>query len=109
MAAGRMVAAKTHPTFIDIEPPNQTTPGVRRRFSHNEGIPLDVYYRRLVAPFFTRERVDAMRHKIQETANTIIEQMINEGCEKTVDLAEQFSRLFPSLVCYCLQSSHLIY
>lgn len=104
-----MVAAKTHPTFIDIESPNQTIPGVSRRFRHNEGIPSGVYYRRLVAPFFTREKVDAMRHKIQETANTIIVQMINEGCEKTVNLAEKFSRLLPSLVSCYSQSSHLIY
>lgn len=96
------MAAKNHPTFIDIKPQNQTTTDVSKKSSHDESIPLDVYYRRLVAPFFSHERVDAMRHKIQGTADTVIEEMIDGGCEKPVDLAEKFSRVLPSLVGYYL-------
>jgi nitric oxide reductase len=94
-----MVAAKNHPTFVDIKPPNHPTPGVWKRcVHHNDSIPVDVYYRRVVAPFFTREKVDALRHKIQFTVDSVIEEMIKGGCEKPVDLAGKFSAVVPSLV-----------
>lgn len=58
----------------------------------------DLCPRSMVAPFFTREHVDAMRPQIQKIVDFFLGEMIKEGCEKPVDLVEKFSLPIPSRV-----------
>lgn len=93
--------AKNHPTFVDIKCPNQPTPDGWKQGDHqNSSIRVDLYHRDLVASFFTCEKIEAVRGKIKETVNLVLEQMISGGCEKPVNIVEKSCIFVPSLVSY---------
>jgi len=52
----------------------------------------------MVEPLFTREHVETMRPHIQQTVDSLLDAMIEEGCEKPVDLVEKFALPVPSYV-----------
>ena len=51
-----------------------------------------------MAPMVTREHAETMRHDIDALANSLIDEMIKEGCEKPVDLVEKLALPLPSYV-----------
>ncbi|KAI1980386.1 hypothetical protein LOZ51_002127 [Ophidiomyces ophidiicola] len=84
MSAGGKAAAKNRPTFVDMDPPDH------------------MHQRGMVTSFFTPEHIESMKPQIQRTVDHYLEEMIRKGCEKPVDLVEQFSLPIPSKIIYDL-------
>ena len=55
--------------------------------------------------FFTPEHVQSMKPMIQSTVDKVLNQMIEKGCDKPVDLVENFSLPIPSIVSNLLRLS----
>lgn len=51
---------------------------------------------------FTRAYAETMRPQIEALANSLIDDMIKEGCEKPVDLVEKFALPLPSYVSWAV-------
>lgn len=47
--------------------------------------------RSMVEPLFTREHIDGMRPHIQQTVNTLIDEMIIGGGKPAVDIVEKLA------------------
>lgn len=45
----------------------------------------------MVEPLFTKEEIDKMRPRIQQTVDSLLEDMVKEGGEKPVDIVEKFA------------------
>ncbi|KAF2020184.1 cytochrome P450 [Aaosphaeria arxii CBS 175.79] len=82
MSAGGKLAAKNKPTFVDMDPPDH------------------MQQRSMVEPLFDAAAVEKLRPHIQKTADTLLDKMIAEGCEKPVDLVEKFALPLPSYIIY---------
>lgn len=52
----------------------------------------------MVEPLFTREHIDAMRPHIQKTVDSLLDNIIQEGGDKPIDLVEKFALPVPSYV-----------
>jgi fungal nitric oxide reductase len=57
-----------------------------------------MFGRRMVESFFTRQHVESQRPYIQKTVDELLDAMIAKGCEKPVDLVENFALPVPSYV-----------
>ncbi|RDW79372.1 hypothetical protein BP6252_04010 [Coleophoma cylindrospora] len=73
LSAGGKEAAKNKPTFVDMDPPK-----------HME-------QRSMIAPLFTQQHIDSMRPQIQNTVDSLLNEMIEAGGEPPVDVAEKFA------------------
>ncbi|KAJ7286351.1 cytochrome P450 55A3 [Mycena rebaudengoi] len=83
MSAGGKAAAKNKATFVDMDPPEH---GIQRA---------------MVAPLFTPEAADRLRPHIQQTVNSLLDEMIKNGCsDGPVDLVEKFALPVPSYLIY---------
>ncbi|KAF2198826.1 cytochrome P450 55A1 [Delitschia confertaspora ATCC 74209] len=82
MSAGGKAAAKNKPTFVDMDPPQH------------------MQQRSMVEPLFTKEAVEKLRPHIQETVDKLLNDMVKRGCEKPVDLTENFALPVPSYTIY---------
>ena len=52
----------------------------------------------MVESLFTKEHIDSMRPRIQQTVDSLLETMIKEGCEKPVNIIDKFALPVPSYV-----------
>ncbi|KAF2497056.1 cytochrome P450 [Lophium mytilinum] len=82
MSAGGKAAAKNKPTFVDMDPPQH------------------MQQRGMVAPIFTKERVENLRPHIQATVDRILDAMVAAGGETPVDLVEKLALPVPSYIIY---------
>lgn len=60
-----------------------------------------------MSAFFTPEFTESLKPSIQATVDKVLNAMIEKGCEKPVDLVENFSLPIPSTVRQPLYSSYL--
>ena len=49
--------------------------------------------------FFTPEAVDKLRPMMQETIDTLLDNMIRKGCQEPVDFIRNFAESIPIQVC----------
>ena len=49
--------------------------------------------------FFTPEAVDKLRPMMQKTVETLLDNMINQGCQEPVDFIRNFAESIPIQVC----------
>jgi len=82
LSAGGKEAAKNKPTFVDMDAPNH------------------MKQRSMIKDLFTRERVDAMRPRIQKTFDSLVDAMVKEGGQKPVDIVEKLALPLPSYTIY---------
>ncbi len=54
--------------------------------------------RSMVEPLFTREHVDKMRPQIQQTVDSLLDDMLKQEGEQPMDLVDKFSLPVPSFV-----------
>ncbi|EZF33780.1 hypothetical protein H109_00123 [Trichophyton interdigitale MR816] len=80
--AGGKEAAKRKPTFVDMDPPDH------------------MQQRSMVEPLFTREHIDGMRPHIQQTVDTLINEMIKGGGNPAVDIVEKLALPTASYIIY---------
>ncbi|EZG11070.1 hypothetical protein H106_00106 [Trichophyton rubrum CBS 735.88] len=80
--AGGKEAAKRKPTFVGMDPPEH------------------MQQRSMVEPLFTREHIDGMRPHIQQTVNTLIDEMIIGGGKPAVDIVEKLALPTASYIIY---------
>ncbi|DAA75806.1 TPA_exp: Uncharacterized protein A8136_1528 [Trichophyton benhamiae CBS 112371] len=80
--AGGKEAAKRKPTFVDMDPPEH------------------MQQRSMVEPLFTREHIDGMRPHIQQTVDTLIDEMIKGGGKPAVDIVEKLALPTASYIIY---------
>lgn len=52
----------------------------------------------MVSEFFTPEYTESLKPFIQSTVDNFLNDMIEKGCDKPVDLVERFSLPIPSIV-----------
>jgi nitric oxide reductase len=45
----------------------------------------------MVEPIFTREQIERMRPHIQKTVDTLLDDMIKNGCKTPVDVVEKLA------------------
>jgi len=45
----------------------------------------------MIEPIFTREQIDKMRPHIQKTVDTLLDDMIKNGCKTPVDVVEKLA------------------
>ncbi|KAF2683117.1 cytochrome P450 [Lentithecium fluviatile CBS 122367] len=77
MSTGGKEAAKNKPTFVDMDPPQH------------------MRQRSMVEPLFTYEAVAKLRPHIQKTVDTLLDKMIKEGRDQSVELVEKFPLPLP--------------
>ncbi|KAL4872326.1 hypothetical protein BDV12DRAFT_162006 [Aspergillus spectabilis] len=82
MTPGGKAAAKNHPTFVDMDPPDH------------------MRQRSMVAKFFSQEHVNSLKPLITATVSSFLDKLVEKGCDAPVNLIEQFSLPIPSLVIY---------
>ncbi|KAF2816401.1 cytochrome P450 55A1 [Mytilinidion resinicola] len=82
MSAGGKAAAKNKPTFVDMDPPQH------------------MQQRGMVAPIFTKERVENLRPHIQATVDRMLDAMVAARGENPVDLVEKLALPVPSYIIY---------
>lgn len=80
MSAGGKEAAKSKPTFVDMDPPQH------------------MQQRSMVESLFTWEAIDKLRPYIQQTVDHLLDALVKEGCEKPVELVDKFALPVPSYV-----------
>lgn len=54
--------------------------------------------RGMVEPLFTKEHIENMRPHIRQTVNSLLDAVIKAGCEKPVDIVQNFALPVPSYV-----------
>ena len=79
---GGKEAAKSTPTFVDMDPPRH-------------GI-----YRAMVQPAFEKARVEVMECQIRKTVEDVLDAMIVASGQKPVDLMKYFAMPVPSYIIY---------
>ncbi|KAL2071249.1 hypothetical protein VTL71DRAFT_12484 [Oculimacula yallundae] len=84
LSAGGREAGKGKPTFVDMDPPQH------------------MQQRSMVESIFTKQHIDDMRPKIQETVNTLLDKMIAEGGSEPFDFVEKFALPVPSYTIYSI-------
>lgn len=52
----------------------------------------------MVEPFFTEDHVESLRPYIKETVQGLLNDMVANGCDESVDLVEKFALPVPSYV-----------
>jgi nitric oxide reductase len=82
MSPGGKEAGKNKPTFVDMDPP------------------AHMRQRSMIEPLFIWSGVDRLRPHIQQTVTNLLDKMIEEGCERPVNLVESFALPVPSHVRY---------
>ena len=80
LSAGGKLAAKSKPTFVDMDPP------------------AHMHQRSMVEPLFTKAHIDNIRPQIQKTVDSLLDEMLKKGGSKPVDLVEKFALPVPSYV-----------
>lgn len=84
-SAGGRLAAKSRPTFVDMDPPEH------------------MKYRSMVEMFFTPDHVEKLKPYIQQTADDLMDKMKKHGCSNgPVDLVEHFALPVPSYIIYTI-------
>jgi nitric oxide reductase len=81
MNAGGKLAAKNRPTFVDMDPPEHMA------------------QRSMIEDAFTPDAVDKLRPHIQETVDSLLDNMIEAG-GMPVDFIEEFAMPVPSYIIY---------
>lgn len=80
--AGGVEAAKRKPTFVDMDKPDH------------------MKQRGMIESLFTRNAIEKMRPSIQNTVDTLLDDMIKEGCQKPVDVVEKLALPVASYTIY---------
>ena len=73
---------------------------VKPQFLETKALTFFAFGRNMVEPFFTRQHVDSLRPYIQKTVDELLDAMIAKGCEKPVELVENFALPVPSYVSF---------
>lgn len=84
LSAGGKAAAKNKPTFVDMD------------------APAHMHQRGMVESLFAPDAVEKMGPYIQKTVDDLLDEMLKKGCEKPVDLVENFALPVPSYIIYTI-------
>jgi len=82
LSPGGKAAAKNKPTFVDMDPPQH------------------MQQRSMVESLFIKTHIDATRPHIQQTVDSLLTTLIEEGGSKPVDIVEKFALPVPSYIIY---------
>ncbi|KAK1499326.1 cytochrome P450 55A1 [Colletotrichum cuscutae] len=84
LSAGGKAAAANKPTFVDMD------------------APVHMQQRGMVEPLFVREHIASMKPYIQKTVDSLLDKMVEQGCDEPVDLIDKFALPVPSYIIYTI-------
>ncbi|KAK1519496.1 cytochrome P450 55A1 [Colletotrichum costaricense] len=84
LSAGGKAAAANKPTFVDMD------------------APAHMQQRGMVEPLFVREHIASMNPYIQKTVDSLLDKMVEQGCDEPVDLIDKFALPVPSYIIYTI-------
>ncbi|KAK1522947.1 cytochrome P450 55A1 [Colletotrichum paranaense] len=84
LSAGGRAAAANKPTFVDMD------------------APAHMQQRGMVEPLFVREHIASMQPYIQKTVDSLLDKMVEQGCDEPVDLIDKFALPVPSYIIYTI-------
>ncbi|KAI3558654.1 cytochrome P450 55A1 [Colletotrichum abscissum] len=84
LSAGGKAAAANKPTFVDMD------------------APAHMQQRGMVEPLFVREHIASMKPYIQKTVDSLLDKMVEQGCDEPVDLIDKFALPVPSYIIYTI-------